>query len=58
MNLRNVSAATNASVSFGVIPPEHWYQPEWIDEDRAREGRKRLKNTLYGGEPSIRAVVT
>ncbi|KAJ7787774.1 hypothetical protein B0H14DRAFT_3505100 [Mycena olivaceomarginata] len=28
-----------AGVSFGLVPKEHWFQPEWIDEDKARAGR-------------------
>jgi hypothetical protein len=46
---RKVTSAINGTVSFGVIPHEHWFQPEWIDEERAREGRERLKDEPYGG---------
>jgi alpha 1,2-mannosyltransferase len=43
---------TDAPVSFGLIPGDHWFQPDWIDENRAREGRDRLvrQNIIYGGE--------
>ncbi|KAH9050757.1 glycosyltransferase family 15 protein [Lactarius hengduanensis] len=37
-----VSALTDATVSFGTIPREHWVQPEWIDEDRAQEARRQM----------------
>ncbi|KAF8559599.1 glycosyltransferase family 15 protein [Imleria badia] len=49
---RRVSVLTNAPISFGVIPHEHWFQPDWIDEARAREGRDRLvrQNIIYGGQ--------
>ncbi|KAF9227899.1 glycosyltransferase family 15 protein [Gyrodon lividus] len=47
---RRVSVLTDAPVSFGVIPSEHWFQPDWIDENLAREGRDRLirQNIIYG----------
>lgn len=50
---------TNAPVSFGVIPHEHWFQPDWIDEERAREGRDRLvrQNIIYGGQSFYFAVL-
>jgi alpha 1,2-mannosyltransferase len=54
---RNVTSAINGTVSFGVIPHEHWFQPEWIDEERAREGRERLKDQPYGGAHTV-AIIT
>lgn len=49
-----ISQVTNASVQFGLIPPEHWNQPPWIDEDRASAERDKLvsKNIIYGGKCS------
>lgn len=49
---RRVRILTDAPVQFGVIPPEHWYQPEWIDEDLARRGRLRMmeQGVIYGGK--------
>ncbi|KAK7025978.1 hypothetical protein VNI00_015808 [Paramarasmius palmivorus] len=38
-----VTSATSAPVSFGLIPREHWYQPDWIDEDKARMGREKME---------------
>ncbi|KAH8825655.1 glycosyltransferase family 15 protein [Flagelloscypha sp. PMI_526] len=32
----------NSEVKFGLIPREHWYQPDWIDEQRATNGRKKM----------------
>lgn len=48
---RRVSQLVSGNVSFGVIPAEHWNQPDWIDEDHARDGRNRLmaQNIIYGG---------
>jgi alpha 1,2-mannosyltransferase len=48
---RRVSVLTEAPLTFGQIPPEHWYQPDWIDEDRARQERMKMErnNIIYGG---------
>lgn len=48
---RRMSEIVSGQVSFGLIPPEHWYQPSWIDERKAQEGRERLieANVIYGG---------
>ncbi|THH16350.1 hypothetical protein EW146_g4283 [Bondarzewia mesenterica] len=50
-----VRALTDAPVSFGVIPRAHWVQPEWIDEGRAEEARRKMMSHVlhlipYGGE--------
>ena len=39
---RRMSMLTDAPVSFGTIPREHWVQPEWIDEEKAHEARRRM----------------
>ncbi|KAJ7185410.1 glycosyltransferase family 15 protein [Mycena filopes] len=39
---REMTKLTNGSVSFGLVPREHWFQPAWIDEDLAREGRDKM----------------
>ncbi|EIN08953.1 glycosyl transferase [Punctularia strigosozonata HHB-11173 SS5] len=31
----NVSEAASSPVEFGLIPPEHWYMPDWIDAEKA-----------------------
>ena len=48
---RRVKGATNASVAFGVIPYDDWYPPEWIDEEKAMEGRMKLQaeGIIYAG---------
>ena len=53
---RRISAEINGSVEFGLIPQEHWYQPDWIDEDRARASRDKMvaDNIIYGGSVSYR----
>jgi len=51
-----VKVLTDAPVHFGLIQPEHWYQPEWIDEDLARRGRLRMmeQGVIYGGSVPYR----
>ncbi|EEB91071.1 hypothetical protein MPER_10636 [Moniliophthora perniciosa FA553] len=51
-----VTAATSAPVSFGLIPREHWYQPDWVDEDRARMGREKMEaqKIIYAGSVPYR----
>lgn len=49
---RRVSMVTYSKVEFGLIPHDHWYQPDWIDEDKASKARKQMEenNIIYGGE--------
>lgn len=49
-----MSGIVSGPVQFGLVPPEHWNQPEWIDEERAAAGRLRLMaaNVIYGGNYS------
>jgi hypothetical protein len=44
---------TYSKVEFGVIPRDHWYQPDWIDEDKASKARKQMEqeNVIYKGTP-------
>ncbi|KAI0006044.1 glycosyltransferase family 15 protein [Russula compacta] len=46
-----VTELTDATVEFGLIPPEHWYQPDWIDEEKASAAREQMakNNVIYGG---------
>ncbi|KAF8879574.1 glycosyltransferase family 15 protein [Infundibulicybe gibba] len=48
---KRISVLTAASVEFGVIPREHWYQPDTIDEEKATAGRNKMvkDNIIYGG---------
>ncbi len=38
-------------MEFGLIPREHWFQPDWIDEERAKASRDQMvtENVIYGG---------
>ena len=49
----------SSNVSYGVIPNEHWYQPEWIDEERASAGRNKLvsQNIIYGGRCVLAFII-
>jgi hypothetical protein len=43
-------------MEFGLIPPEHWVQPDSIDEVKATASRNKLMedNVIYGGSVSYR----
>ncbi|KAI0690378.1 glycosyltransferase family 15 protein [Cytidiella melzeri] len=51
-----VKNIASGPVYFDIIPHDHWYQPEWIDEHKAEEGRNNLVNqgVIYGGSVSYR----
>ena len=45
-------AVIKGPVEFGLIPPDMWNQPDWIDEERATAGRNKMVNehVVYGGK--------
>lgn len=51
-----VSVLTRAPIHFGLIPKEHWYQPDWIDEERATQGRAKMmaQRIIYAGSVPYR----
>lgn len=53
---KRVSVLTSAKMEFGLIPHDHWFQPDWIDEDKATEARKKMisQSIIYGGSKSYR----
>ncbi|THH00574.1 hypothetical protein EW026_g1990 [Hermanssonia centrifuga] len=53
---RRVSNVISSSVQFGLVPKDHWYQPDWIDEEKAAANRTRMEqdNIIYGGSVSYR----
>ncbi|KAJ7582690.1 glycosyltransferase family 15 protein [Mycena floridula] len=53
---QRVRILTKASVSFGLIARQHWYQPTWIDEAKARAGRLKMmdEGIIYGGSVPYR----
>lgn len=52
MSLRRVRILTYAKMEFGLIPKEHWNQPDWIDEEKATASREAMqaKNIIYAGQ--------
>jgi len=53
---RRVSVLSAAKMEFGLVPPEHWHQPDWIDEEKATASRNKMmaEGTVYGGSVSYR----
>ncbi|KAF9006805.1 alpha-1,2-mannosyltransferase [Hymenopellis radicata] len=51
-----ISVLTRAKVEFGLIPHDDWFQPEWINEDKAAAARTQMvnENIIYGGIVSYR----
>ncbi|KAF9467507.1 glycosyltransferase family 15 protein [Collybia nuda] len=51
-----VSVLSAAPMEFGHIPKDHWFQPDWIDEEKATKGRDQMvaENIIYGGSVSYR----
>jgi alpha 1,2-mannosyltransferase len=49
--MTRVARLTDATVEFGLIPPAHWHQPDWIDEEKASAARETManNNVIYGG---------
>ncbi|KAG6850989.1 hypothetical protein H0H93_004476 [Arthromyces matolae] len=47
---KRVSKLTDAKVEFGLIPREHWVQPDSIDETKASAAREDMSknNVIYG----------
>lgn len=43
---------TDVPVTFGLIAHDDWFQPDWIDEERAKAGRDDLvrQKVIYGGK--------
>ncbi|KII88494.1 glycosyltransferase family 15 protein [Plicaturopsis crispa FD-325 SS-3] len=51
-----VSILTKAPISFGLVPKDHWVQPDWIDEEKASAGRFKMmmQRIIYAGSVSYR----
>lgn len=49
--VRQIRSSTNSTVEFGLVPAEHWFQPEWVDEERATKSRQKMQKmgVKYGG---------
>ena len=51
-----LSVLSSAKMEFGLIPRDHWFQPDSIDEAKAKASRDKMveKNIIYGGSVSYR----
>ena len=49
---RGRSKEEESRVEFGLIPHDHWFQPDWIDEVEAASNRWHLvfKGIIYAGD--------
>ncbi|KAG8954612.1 alpha 1,2-mannosyltransferase 2.4.1 [Tulasnella sp. 424] len=41
--IKYTSEVISTTSEYGVIPHDHWHQPEWIDEARATAARQKLE---------------
>ena len=55
-----MQVVTGSNAQFGLIPEEHWKQPDWIDEEKAKKGRTMLAaaNVKYAGMFSVLFVTS
>jgi len=53
---RAIWALTDSKVEFGLIPEDNWYQPKWIDEEKATKSRNKMveDQVIYGGSVPYR----
>lgn len=51
-----MSAIVSGPVTFALTPPHHWYQPGWIDEEKASASRDQMvaDDIIYAGSVSYR----
>ena len=50
---RTIASATNATVEFGLVPPEHWSVPKWIGRAKVlRKFKKKMSWVQRGTEIS------
>lgn len=55
---RHTSGIASGPCTYGRVPKEHWLEPEWIDEERAAEARKKMEeqHVIYGGNKIYRRM--
>lgn len=48
--IKYTSELTNSKCHYGLIEPDHWHQPDWIDEQKASAAREEMirKQVIYG----------
>ena len=57
--ITQISAAVSGNVSFGLVPPEHWVEPDWTDLERAKQTRIDMgaqSDIRYGDSQSYRRM--
>ncbi|PRT52952.1 Alpha-1,2 mannosyltransferase KTR1 [Wickerhamiella sorbophila] len=54
--IKMTSQIISGEAKYGVIPKEHWSYPDYIDKEKAAEGRKKMEEDgiIYGGSESYR----
>lgn len=53
-----LQSAVSGDAHYGLVPQEHWHEPEWIDQTKAAERRKSMEKAkvIYGGSESYRRM--
>ncbi|QLL34761.1 hypothetical protein HG536_0H01360 [Torulaspora globosa] len=51
-----VTEAVSGEIEFGLVPKEHWSYPNFVDQEKAAEERKKMEEegVIYGGMESYR----
>lgn len=37
---------TRSEIRFGLVPKEHWSYPDWIDQSKAAETRRKMREDV------------
>ncbi|QKX59212.1 uncharacterized protein TRUGW13939_06344 [Talaromyces rugulosus] len=50
------TSLVSGTTHYGIIPPDHWSYPDWIDRDKAKKVREDMKERkiIYGDSESYR----
>ncbi|PWN87731.1 glycosyl transferase [Acaromyces ingoldii] len=53
---KGVRQMTRSEIRFGLVPKEHWSYPDWIDQSKAAETRRKMREDkiIYGDSESYR----
>ena len=48
----------SSKAEFGQIPGSHWFQPGWIDSNKAYATRVKMEQDeiIYGGESNLQTI--
>ncbi|OLL24335.1 Glycolipid 2-alpha-mannosyltransferase 2, partial [Neolecta irregularis DAH-3] len=54
--IRVTSSLVSGPTEYAIVPHAHWSYPEWVDLQKAKEGRDALaaQNVIYGESESYR----